>query len=550
MTVQAQSADGTIHEFPDGTPDAVIDKVMGEYAASNKPQPHSMTLGEVASGAAQNAIPSAINLGKNIYTAVRHPVDTGTALVNAGRGAGQELGHLLRGDSATAEPTDQTQAFDALKGYFKDRYGSVEGIKKAIATDPVGVAADASAVLGGTSAAVRATGRAGKIADFANQAGHIANPISVALNTTRGISNLAGRGLAEAFGVTTGAGGQSIRTAFNAGVDGGNAADALAANMRGRVPIDQVVADARVGIKNLEAQRGAEYRAGMRSVNSDPTVLSLQPIDDAVRKAGDINNFRGVDLAPSTADVRGKISNLIETWRGQNPAEFHTAEGLDALKKAIGNVRDTTDYGSPDRAVADAAYNAVRTSVANQAPEYAATMRNYAETSDRLKELTKTFSLGENTMRDTAIRKLQSSLRDNVNTSFGRRTDLANELQAAGAPNLMESLAGQTLSSTSPRGLGKLLASGEAGGLVTTAALGHPGAAAAMIPMLAMQSPRLVGETALAAGKGVRMGRALLPSRKGTANAALIAELLGAQDNNTNPQGAASLSQLLMGAAR
>ena len=37
MTIQAQSADGVIHEFPDGTDNAVIDKIMKDYA-TNQPQ--------------------------------------------------------------------------------------------------------------------------------------------------------------------------------------------------------------------------------------------------------------------------------------------------------------------------------------------------------------------------------------------------------------------------------------------------------------------------------------------------------------------------------
>lgn len=37
MPIQAQSADGVIHEFPDGTPDAVIDTAMADYARGQQP---------------------------------------------------------------------------------------------------------------------------------------------------------------------------------------------------------------------------------------------------------------------------------------------------------------------------------------------------------------------------------------------------------------------------------------------------------------------------------------------------------------------------------
>jgi hypothetical protein len=38
MPIQAQSADGNLHEFPDGTAPAVVDKVMREYALANAPK--------------------------------------------------------------------------------------------------------------------------------------------------------------------------------------------------------------------------------------------------------------------------------------------------------------------------------------------------------------------------------------------------------------------------------------------------------------------------------------------------------------------------------
>ena len=38
MTIRAQSADGQIHEFPDGTDPAVVDRTMKSYAQSQQQQ--------------------------------------------------------------------------------------------------------------------------------------------------------------------------------------------------------------------------------------------------------------------------------------------------------------------------------------------------------------------------------------------------------------------------------------------------------------------------------------------------------------------------------
>ncbi len=49
MTIEAQSADGVIHEFPDGTPDAAIDRAMRDYAQSQRqPTPPSSASAQVS----------------------------------------------------------------------------------------------------------------------------------------------------------------------------------------------------------------------------------------------------------------------------------------------------------------------------------------------------------------------------------------------------------------------------------------------------------------------------------------------------------------------
>lgn len=517
--------------------------VSGEYAPTHEEaeqifkdaglrneQAPPMSLGDVAQGAITNIPSSALNLAKNIGTAVMHPIDTGTSLVNAGRGAGQELGNYVLGNHDAA-PTPQTQAFDGLKNYYGGRYGSVEGFKNAVATDPVGIAADASMVAGGAGLAAKAGGLT-KAAALADRLGTISNPIALAGKGIGAAANLGGKALAEALGVTTGAGGQSVRAAYGAGLDGGSASQAFASHMRGNAPIEEIVSDAHNALGNLRNQRGAEYRAGMGGVNSDPAILDLAPIDAAVSKAGSVNNFKGIDLSESTGAVRQKIADKIEQWRGLDPQEYHTAAGFDALKKSIGDIRDSAPYGTPERIIADQAYNAVKDSIVQQAPEYGKTMQDYAKASDQLADIQKTLSLGDKAATDTSIRKLQSSMWDNVNTSYGRRTDLANVLAQNGAPDLMAKIAGQSLSSPTSRGLGKMLMGGELGGGIATAAAGHPITAAAVLPAIAMQSPRLVGEAALATGKAARLGQLLaktvIRKPKSAADAALIADELGA----------------------
>ena len=70
----AQSADGVLHEFPDGTEPGVIDNAMADYARSTfgPPEPESSTIGAAIRGAERGVIPAAASM--------------------AGFGAGAEIG--------------------------------------------------------------------------------------------------------------------------------------------------------------------------------------------------------------------------------------------------------------------------------------------------------------------------------------------------------------------------------------------------------------------------------------------------------------------------
>ena len=52
-------------------------------SAVSAPESSHLSAGDVASGAAKNLIPSAVQYGKDIYQAVAHPVDTAKAVGGA-----------------------------------------------------------------------------------------------------------------------------------------------------------------------------------------------------------------------------------------------------------------------------------------------------------------------------------------------------------------------------------------------------------------------------------------------------------------------------------
>ena len=100
------------------------------------------------------------------------------------------------------------------------------------------------------------------------------------------------------------------------------------------------------------------------------------------------------------------------------------------------------------------------------------------------------------------MRKLQSLMRNNVQTNYGNRLSLANTLEDKGGVELMPSIAGQAMNSWAPRSL-----SGQIGGGATALlSMQNP----MMLAALPLQSPRLVGTAAYGAGRIAGGGNPML----------------------------------------
>ena len=177
-----------------------------------------------------------------------------------------------------------------------------------------------------------------------------------------------------------------------------------------------------------------------------------------------IKSFKGRDISKKSKGVRDEIRTEIEEWGALDPAEFHTAGGLDALKQQIGEIFDSQPFGTPERKVAGQVYDSIKKTITEEFPEYAAVMKDYEDASGLIRDIEKSLSLGHKTAADTSLRKLQSILRNDVSSGFGKRAEYAGELKAAGADKLFASMAGQATSSYVPRGLATVAPMGWAWG--------------------------------------------------------------------------------------
>lgn len=292
------------------------------------------------------------------------------------------------------------------------------------------------------------------------------------------------------LGATTGTSAETIREAFKAGKSGSSE---FVDNMRGNAQFDDVVTKAKEGLSRMREARGNQYRSGMVDISNDKTVLDFTPIDSAMNRVMNIGNFKGVQTNKHASETVDEIASKVAEWKSLNPAEYHTPEGLDALKRAIGDIRDSTQFGTPSRRAADAVYNSVKNEITSQAPTYSKVMNDYSEASNTLDEITKALSLGDKTSKDTAIRKLQSLMRNNAQSNYGNRLSLANELEQQGGVNLTPAIAGQAMNTWMPRGMVGAIEKAGMGG----AALFNP----ALLAGAPFASPRVIGELAHAFGK-------------------------------------------------
>lgn len=330
----------------------------------------------------------------------------------------------------------------------------------------------------------------------------------------RGAGNVA----SKVIGQTTGAGDEALREALRAGRAGGQTAETFAKNMRGGADMTEVLGAAKSNLAEMNAAKQAAYRSDMNALKTDKTVLAFDGIDNSVKDALGKVTFKGQVKNEGAANYLSKAQAEIDNWKSLDPAEFHTPEGLDALKQKVGDILESIPFEQKTaRSAVGDVYNGIKGEIKKQAPKYADTMKAYQEASELTREIERALSLGNRASADTSMRKLQSLMRNNVNTNYGNRLDLAKQLEAAGGNEIMPAIAGQALNSFTPRSLQGLAASSPA--MIGSYAFGGlPGVAA----NAALTSPRIAGEAAYAIGKATRPNAMVNALRQGAYRSAPV----------------------------
>lgn len=458
-----------------------IEEVVVTAAKKEKP---------IVQQAIQNFPGSAYQLGADLVNTIINPVTTAKSILSLGKGIIQLTVPGEQKDEKTAR---------ALGQYFANRYGGLENIKQTFAQDPAGFLADASIVLTGGATATAKVPSLAKAAETAKKVGTAIDPVTGLIKGTQAVAPVIATGTRELLGLTTGVGGEAITQAVQAGRIGGEAQQRFLQNLRGQADPQDVANRAFEALKEMGSQRAAQYTKGVEGLKLAEKTIDFVPINnaidnivkDAFYKPKGATKVVPKYSAPTIKKIQ-ELKNVINEFASD--AAFHTAEGVDILKRKIDDLYPLQAQSTQEARVVADLRSQVKEQILKQVPEYADVMKPYEEAIKLEKQIANELSLGKKANAGTTLRKLQSTMRNNVNTSYGNRLEFLKQLD----PELLPDLSGQALSELTPRGLQRAVGGGTA---IAAAGLGD----LSLLATLPLQSPRLIGEAALKTGQAQRV---------------------------------------------
>ena len=451
----------------------------------------------------------------HVYDAVTSPIETGKTVIKLMSGGlqnilGDDISNFVN-DAGTmiGLGDDRPDAIMASKvgEFYANKYGSEENIKEAIATDPASVLADLAIIFTGGGMAVTKVGQVAnvaKVADIGNKikgAGFAIDPLVLAAKGTGVVGKYGGKYGKELLGGTTGTGAAPLEQAFKAGKTGGQIQMQFMDNIKGAVPMEDALNIAKNNLEILHRNKQVAYKSNKKLWGKDKKQLNFDDIDNALNSVEKLGTFKGQVINTETAELINSLRGEINAWRKLDSKKFHTPEGFDQLKQKIwSSIENLGTEQRTAQAAGKKIYHSIKDTISKQSPNYARAMREYTEASEMIHEITATLSLGKKALTDTSMRKLQSLMRDNVNTNYGQRAKLGEELAEVGK-DFRPALAGQSLREITPRGIAK-------GFQLPTAAAGYmAGGIPTALAGAASQSPRVVGMGANLLGRTGRVAQ-------------------------------------------
>lgn len=468
-----------------------------------------------------NVPSSLLNLGKSLFSAATHPVNTIKGIANAFGGGIEEGYDALVGEKGASNT--QTETFDALKSALNERYGSLENAQRTATNDPVGFGADVFSILEGGSAILDnvagTSARAALDTGVSAVGGKVADLGSKVLGAPTELG-------AKVLGQSTGVGSEAIKTGFNAAQEGGDAAKAFTEGLRGDSTPEDLVNKAIAARDEVLDIRRSNYKDMLGSLKSDTSEIDTAPLKTQLEKQlenfnitknedGTLNFDESTIVRPSDQKEIESMTKDVENWKNNTP------QGIDTLKQRLSNYWEP---GSKTGAFSEGLRSTARGMI-EDTPGYSDAMKNYSDMSDQIQDIKQSLSLGDKAATETTYNKLKNALKNDKQL----RLSVIQELDATTGGSLQESIAGHSMSNLAPRGLAKYA---DIGAGVT--ALSHGIGILPILGIAMTTSPRIVGEIVNALGLGANATTKIMSYLNKFSTPAIIAGS-AASKANSNP---------------
>lgn len=331
--------------------------------------------------------------------------------------------------------------------------------------------------------------------------------------------------LKEGLGILSGTSEETITAASQAVSKGGQSKIAFNEALSGNVTPEQIANTLRNAVDTVESTRGAAYTNQLREIaenvvdTSDVTTSFTNKLNKfGIKIVDGVLDFTESKLRTSPSAQTKLVQTFDEVLNLSRKGTTNIAD-IDTTRQALGVLELTGDDASARAAnsLIGEAKNSVK-EVGLQVEGYGKLLEDFSESSDFLGQLRKDLMTGDNQTVDQTFRRMVTSLK----TNNEQRMALIKELDNVTGSSITSQIAGQQLSEIMPRGIISRILAPALGGAALTG-----GASLGFIPLLALSSPKVIGQSIRALDLADNVTKVIIDAIVGGQQT--LADLLGVQ---------------------
>lgn len=298
----------------------------------------------------------------------------------------------------------------------------------------------------------------------------------------------AGKIGADIVGQASGAGGATLRRAYDAGTRN---SQTFKNAMRKTSGVYDVVDDVDKAVRSLEKARGEAFKAALPK-DANLIKLNDSAVTNAFKEA--TNKISGITAGvdDTAAKALGKVETLLKNVKYSGGLTFENAM---EVKKAIDGIIEPLSRAGEKNAIRiiQPVQNALKDTMIEAGPQYANALKEFSKASKIIDALKGAFTSKDPT---TELRKLQGMTRQSVAAAQGGKQELGKILDKVSGGKILDAIAGGQVTEIIPRDPLRALAAG-ASAFGAKALSANPFSPL----MLTAFSPRLSGEVVFKLGQ-------------------------------------------------